>query len=637
MIEAPQALAVIVFSAAVLAFGCSGKHVAVLTESSGTVERDHSGKLGEWSAASSGEKFSMGDAVRTGKQAGATLQLKSNARLQVEAETVMRFLESAPDEENLDVEIGNVSLIAAEGRITLRSSVGLAVIEGGSTVRIGIAGNIMQYEVLVGNATFRVGNEDTNVAAGQRISIDIATATILPATSAPVTILPEEPTPGAPVTGPELVLDLSGKASSYRQPGESEWAETPKGKLRVADGTELRIPRAGSATVTKGNEVVLLQGAGEFVIGGSKSLVDARSGQVAVERSTRDVVIQVPGGSITIRSDKKSQGVGSLFVGKDGVSDLSVRAGVADVTSDDGNERIRAGEQLVLASDGTIEIHGRGPDIADLSIKAGETIVVHDPSPPTAVEIQVEKVCPQGGRVEFGQHRISATDEKSERSIAVLQRGRHVYEIRCKKDEGFDRRASASGVIHILRDEGIATLPRSAPTNLVDTDGRKYTIMYQNLLPAVRLTWPDAPKDRGYRIKVENNGKTKTFTAALNRMELKTGSLTEGDHIVIYETADGATHSNATTIKIRFDNAAPTAVVKAPKNQGFAAGASVAVSGIALPGWMVTAEGTKLILDDNQRFSGNIAVEAKHPALAIRFEHEERGVHFYVRRARKTR
>jgi hypothetical protein len=633
--EARQAIRVALFSMAVFAFGCSGKHIAELTESSGSVERDHAGKLGEWSAAGSGEKFSMGDAVRTGKQSGATLKLKSKAHLQVEAETVMRFLESAPDEENLGVEIGNVSLMAAEGNVTLRSSVGLAVIERGSTVRIGVAGNIMQYEVMVGNAMFKVGNEDTRIAAGQKIAIDIATATILKAAPVPVAVAPKEPEPTAPVTG--LVLDLSGKTSSYRQPGESEWADTPKGKIRVADGTELRIPRAGSATVTRGNEVVALQGAGEFVVGGSKSLVEARSGQVAVERATGDVVIQVPGGSITIRSDENTQGASSLTVGKNGVSDLSVRAGVADVTSDDGNERIRAGEQLVLASDGTIEIHGRGPSIADLSINAGESIVVHDPSPPTAVEIRVEKVCPKGGRVEFGQHRMSAAGGGEERAIAVLQRGRHAYDISCKSDIGFDRRASASGVIQILRDEGIATLPRSAPTNFVDTDGRKYTIMYQNLLPAVRLTWPDAPKARGYRVKVEYNGKAKTFTAALNKMEIKTGSLAEGDHIVTYETADGTSRSNATTIKIRFDNAAPTAVVKSPKNQGFTAGASVAVSGVALPGWLVTAEGTTLTLDDNQRFSGNIAVGAKHPALAIRFEHEERGVHFYVRRARRAR
>jgi len=635
--EARQALRVVILSTAVFAFGCSGKHVAELIESNGIVERDHSEKLGKWFAANSGEKFSMGDAIRTGKQSGATLKLKSKARLQVEAETVMRFLESAPDEENLGVEIGNVSLMAAEGNVTLRSSVGLASIERGSTVRIGIAGNIMQYEVMMGNATFRVGSEDAKVTAGQKIAIDIATATILPTATAPVAVLPQEPEPTAPVSDLQLVLDLSGKPSSYRQPGESDWADAPKGKLRVADGTELRIPRAGSATVTRGNEVVALQGAGEFVVGGSKSLVEARSGQVVVERSTRDVVIQVPGGSITIRSDGDSQGAGSLSVGKNGVSDLSVRAGVADVTSDDGSERIRAGEQLVLASDGTIEIHGRGPGIADLSINPGESIVVHDPSPPTAVEIQVEKVCPNGGRIELGQHRISAASGNAERAIAVLQRGRHGYDIRCKKDDGFDRRAAASGVIQILRDEGIATLPRSAPTNFVDTDGRKYTIMYQNLLPAVRLSWPDAPKARGYRITVESNGKTKTFTAALNKMELKTGSLAEGDHIVKYETADGATRSNATTIKIRFDNAAPTAVVKLPKNQDFNAGASIAVSGVALPGWLVTAEGTKLTLDDNQRFSGNVDVAAKHPALAIRFEHEERGVHFYVRRTRRTR
>ncbi len=89
-------------------------------------------------------------------------------------------------------------------------------------------------------------------------------------------------------------------------------------------------------------------------------------------------------------------------------------------------------------------------------------------------------------------------------------------------------------------------------------------------------------------------------------------------------------------ITISFDNAAPTAVVKTPRDRSFAPGQTVAVSGIALPGWRVSALGEPLKLDDHNRFSGEIRPGADAAAIAVRFEHGERGVHYYLRRAQRS-
>jgi hypothetical protein len=112
---------------------------------------------------------------------------------------------------------------------------------------------------------------------------------------------------------------------------------------------------------------------------------------------------------------------------------------------------------------------------------------------------------------------------------------------------------------------------------------------------------------------------------------LASGSVGEGSHELWFEA--GGQRSRATTVVVQFDNAAPTASLSAPAEQGFARGATVAVAGMALPGWTVSAGGRELDQDGQQRFSAEVQSPGDVRALLIRFSHPQRGVHHYLRRS----
>jgi hypothetical protein len=123
----------------------------------------------------------------------------------------------------------------------------------------------------------------------------------------------------------------------------------------------------------------------------------------------------------------------------------------------------------------------------------------------------------------------------------------------------------------------------------------------------------------------------KTFSSASASYALPAGTLGEGSHEVWFE-AHGE-RSRKTSVVVQFDNAAPTASISSPAERGFAPGASVSVSGMALPGWTVSAGGHELPQDSQQRFSGDVPGPVGVAALAIRFSHPQRGVHYYLRRS----
>jgi hypothetical protein len=107
--------------------------------------------------------------------------------------------------------------------------------------------------------------------------------------------------------------------------------------------------------------------------------------------------------------------------------------------------------------------------------------------------------------------------------------------------------------------------------------------------------------------------------------------LNEGSHEVWFEAA--GQRSRSTTVVVQFDNAAPTASISAPGERSFAPGAAVTIAGSALPGWTVSVQGRELAQDAQQRFSGEAVAPSDVRALAIRFSHPQRGVHYYLRRS----
>ncbi len=273
-----------------------------------------------------------------------------------------------------------------------------------------------------------------------------------------------------------------------------------------------------------------------------------------------------------------------------------------------------------------------GPAIVDFYASPGDSFVIHDPRPPTALGFVVSGRCPGVAvlRVDPGRAKAQETVGES-RVAAVFTGGAHRYALSCLKSNGEPGPRFAEGTITVVADAGSRQLPKSAPASNVDTDGRRYTVLYQTLLPKVSVRWPNAPTASSYALAVRSGSGSRSYSSKAPSYTFPAGTLTEGDHTLVFE-ADGA-RSKATSVSIRFDNAAPTASIASPANGGFSAGSSVLVSGASLPGFSVSVGGKELAQDGQSRFSEELTAPAGQRAPVIRFSQPGRGVHYYLRRS----
>ncbi len=285
------------------------------------------------------------------------------------------------------------------------------------------------------------------------------------------------------------------------------------------------------------------------------------------------------------------------------------------------------------AGDGTVE-----PTVADVTLPAGESAMIHDRHATVAVRIAFETHCPGGGVLELGgTERGDRAFRRPRQRIAgktagvlMLPPGSHRYRVACGAGHG---RPVAAGILVFRRDSGTAPVPRTAPSNVIDADGRRYTVLYQNRLPALTLVWPNPPKSSELVLHVESNGKEREFRTTSTRHILPSGTVAEGEHRLWFVAADGKVESLKTALTVRFDNAAAAAQLQAPEDGGRWSGPEVEVIGIALEGSTVTVAGKPLATDSHGRFRGQAAPPgASDRAIAVRLEHPRSGVHYYVRR-----
>jgi hypothetical protein len=276
---------------------------------------------------------------------------------------------------------------------------------------------------------------------------------------------------------------------------------------------------------------------------------------------------------------------------------------------------------------------GEGLGHASVSVPAGESFTLHAARVPLAVAFEAGARCPgEAALVLDGKPRARG---RGQVSVAVPA-GKHAYALHCVGADGALGEVVGEGSVTAVRDGGTAKLPRRPATSYVDADGKSYTVLYQNLLPKIVLSWPRAPASDRYTVEVESASGKKSVAARKPEHGFAAGAFSEGRHTLRFTTAEGQS-SKPTTLEIRFDNAAPKASVGAPRDGSFAPGASVEVAGVALPGWQVSVQNGTLALDAQHRFSGTVATSAARPDLALRLESPRGGVHYYVRRAAGAR
>jgi hypothetical protein len=262
---------------------------------------------------------------------------------------------------------------------------------------------------------------------------------------------------------------------------------------------------------------------------------------------------------------------------------------------------------------------GDGIGRADLVVGAGESFVVHDPDPPTAIGFRLD-VCKGPARLVAGK----STTEAEGRANLAFPRGQTQYKVYCLDNP---KQVAAEGSVRVLQDAGTQQLPTFTPTASVVTDGRRYTVLYQHRLPNVTVSWPTAPSAGSYTLSVDAK---RIVTHSPNHTF---AGLARGSHKITFSAATTPERqSRTTTVEVVYDTQAPAARVSDPP-VGFQPGEQVTLSGQALPGWSVAIGDKPLEVDPQYRFSAEVSGSDTIP---ISFSHPVYGRHYYLRRPRAT-
>jgi len=438
--------------------------------------------------------------------------------------------------------------------------------------------------------------------------------------------------------GVELGIDL----------GRAELENTGALSIVTAGGTA-RIDRGSHVRITADGTRETFE-----VIVGRAVLLAGSGGDVGVGRSAP--VIVGPGRGVTFRIGTAVMEWFSVQVGEAVLEPAGSGPAAAQALHTSPSEKsgapagaggsaplARAQPSSALSSPGARSASEHGAETeasdarrADVTVTAGDSVVLHDGKPPLLVRLRFADLCPGGGTVEVGPRgrgevRLTGTAAV----VARLGPGVHLYRLHCTS-EG-DRPPRASGVLTVKRDSGNVPLARRAATNLIEADGRRYTVLFQTQLPAMTLLWARTASHAAgeLAVHVESGAGARVFHTRELSLRLPAGTLGEGEHTWWFATADGR-ESPKTIVAIRFDNTAPTAQFF-PAGHADAPLGTVPIDGVTVKGAKVSAAGKSVIVDEHGRFQDAVAPIAGDDAVAVRVEVPHGEAHYYVKRRAQAR
>jgi len=631
---------------------CGEGHVAELVEASGAVDRDTADAVGSWVDAAPGDRFAYGDGIRTGTAAGAMVRLRGGGRAQLEADTVVRFLRAPPsagdpEATRLSLETGEATLEHAGGddapALYTDLRIGLARIERGGRVRLVADEDGVRLTVELGLAQVeRDGAPPLAVRADETVAVDVDAAVIERVTeeaAADEADPPPAPTPEAPATTGPVRVRVDGRGARIRRPGDRRFAPLSDGdETEVPEGSRLQGRRRTRLELARGDERAVLDGPGEIVVGGPDgALAEVVRGRASLAAGGGDLEVTVPGGSIVLKG-----GVGTradLDIDRTGTS-ARVTEGQAEVRADDGpRAQLTAGQSARLDRRGSLDAPEPPPARYHVALPAGESATVHDPAGPPSVRITFEETCPGRGLVEVARGTSYELPRMASPGTGAanirLGAGATRYRVRCDDgDGGFDDEPAASGRVVFRRDSGAADFPNRPPRNVLDADGLRYTVLYQTLLPELLIRWRDPPPGASgpWVLHLDGGGRgERTYRSPTPEQELDSGQVRDGRYRFWFEGA-GDTKSKTSSLRVGFDNATPSAYIRAPPAGSPLTGAEAQVSGAALSGARVTVGARSLALDGQRRFAATVPIPQGPDALAVRIAHPRTGIDYYLRR-----
>lgn len=432
------------------------------------------------------------------------------------------------------------------------------------------------------------------------------------------------------------------------QPGKFEPADdrarfVSGDALRTLDNAtaRLQLPASGSVLVQGSTTIRLWRGQRTGVqvnVQTGVASVVAVKEPVSIQTALGLAVLQA-GSELRVRPDTRGQ----RFEIKLGRASLTTAAG-QELNFGPG-ESIGVDEELVPMTPPAVDpqlTSVLGPDagepeaaaeaaaaeLSDLELQPGASITIFDPAPPSRVRLSIPASCPHGARARMRGKQLPL----SQTQALLLSAGRHDYQVACLDEAGEAKPPEWRGTVRVVKNPGTARLPKSAPRNSIDVDGRSYTVLFQNIPPVLEVQWPSAPKASDYVLVARlEGGRERRIGLREPRHVFAAGALPEGRHELSFETT-GAGRSRPTTITLRFDNASPTASLRLPPVAGFAPADHVAVAGIALPGAQVSVLGKRLPLDPQGRFAGDVPLPEGVSTLPVRIHHPRTGTRYYVRR-----
>ena len=451
-----------------------------------------------------------------------------------------------------------------------------------------------------------------------------------------------------------------------------EWASTSAGEL-LSIGDILRTVGESTATIRLWSGGMLRVGFDSIV----RFLPQGPDANGEVELVTGQVVIEAVVGDLNFGAILVEEGARVAVTVSAEVVELRVLRGYASIRAARGTQRLsldqettvprrvwEAGHRLSQEQNGvggsvdrlnagadreSAEETNVGDDVApdvvpdtpsliyvgpsDLAVRAGDSPMVHEHRGRARAKIEFGHLCTNGGFVTTGPPEGDRYgDPDGDSGTIALQRGQNPYVVYCPAGPDGAPNRVAAGTLRLSADSGFSPRPRRAQRNRVNADGRRYSVVYQNLRPTLTFRWPSAPTATSYTLIITDlTGRTRRVRRRRANITLRGTQLQAGMYSWHFE--GGGERSPTTWTRLTFEQPPRRFAFTSP-GPGRVSPGAVRVSGLAPSGTRVSVGGREFVTNGAGEFAGTARVAPSTGTLAIRVRHPSLGSHIYLRRIR---